>query len=127
MTATRGQALDQRRARHAWERVQAIRGDRRQRQDYAREAKKLPVRIRAAGLGHALAFLAAKKHRALVTDLDDWVLEQRKLPGAPEARCLTEAIVKGNAAFLQLATDEALAWLLWLTRFAEAELGDGGD
>lgn len=121
--------LEQRRALHAWERVAAVKrakGPRAdtQAQEYGREAKRLPVRILTSGLGHALAFLEAR-HRAvpLLRDLDDWVLTQRRLPGAPDGvRRLTEAIVKGDSDLLQLATDEALAYLQWLARFAEAEI-----
>jgi CRISPR-associated protein Cmr5 len=32
-----------------------------------------------------------------------------------------ERIVQGNSDFLRRATDEVLAYLLWLNRFAEAE------
>ena len=126
MSGTRERTLDQRRARHAWEAVSAA--EEKHQGSYAREAKRFPVRIRTAGLGHALAFLEAKQHPQVVRDLDDWVLEQRKLPGAPPgAANLTEAIVKGDASFLQLATEEALAYLQWLTRFAEARFGDSAD
>lgn len=128
--------LEQMRALHAWERVAAVKrarakgtnGDA-QAQEYGREAKRLPVRILNSGLGHALAFLRAR-HRAdgLLRDLDDWVLERRRLPGVPPgASSLTEAICKGDSDFLQLATDEALAYLQWLTRFAEAEIGISED
>ena len=116
--------LEQMRARHAWERVAAAKQAPGDPQEYSREAKRLPVRILTSGLGHALAFLKAKERaKGLVQDLDDWVLRRRQLPGVPDgASCLTEAIVKGDSDFLQLATDEALAYLQWLTRFAEAEI-----
>lgn len=126
------QTLDQRRAAHAWEKVEAL-GEK-VGGDYAREAKRLPVRALTSGLGHAIAFLRAKSKDAdakerLAGDLSEWVLDRRDLPGRPPGvGCLMEAITKGDAAFLQLATDEALAWLQWLTRFAEARFGDeGGD
>lgn len=133
MRGTPGQTLDQRRARHAWDAVSAAREQLKQplRESYAREAKRLPVRIRTAGLGHALAFLAAKESGSnangqLLRDLDDWVLCQRRPSGLPrDAKRTTEAIVQGDSAFLQLATDEVLAWLQWLTRFSEAEFGGG--
>jgi CRISPR-associated protein Cmr5 len=118
--------LDQRRAAHAWTAVEKLSpgagGD-----YYAREAKRLPVRTLTSGLGHALAFLKAKPNDAndlLLRDLSDWVLRQRKLPEVPAgASDLVEAITKGDATFLQLATDEALAYLQWLSRFSEARFG----
>ena len=50
--------LDQRRAQHAWQAVeQARKLGPNAKKDFAREAKRLPVRIKTAGLGQALAFL----------------------------------------------------------------------
>ena len=37
------------------------------------------------------------------------------------ARDLLEQIVNGDSNFLRRATDETLAYLQWLNRFAEAE------
>lgn len=120
------QTLDQRRARHAWDAVQ--RADNREgahaNQDPAKfgaQARKLPTRIMAAGLGQALAFLKAKGYApGLLAELDDWI-GQRLVPAKGEPRELLERIVIGDADFLRRATDEVLAYLLWLNRFAEAE------
>lgn len=118
--------LDQRRAAHAWEAVQkAKKLDRSAAQTYGGEAKKLPMRIMAAGLGHALAFIVAKAAKKkglqpLHDDVTDWVIRKRPLKArAPES--LIESIVQADAGFLRLATDETLAYLQWLNRFAEAE------
>ena len=127
-----GPTLDQRRARHAWEAVTRIktRPDKLQKA-YRREAKRLPVRILTAGLGHALAFLKAKSNEAndeLLRDVADWVIDKRKRPESsaerPEARVLIERIVRESGTFLQVTTDEVLAYMQWLTRFTEAELED---
>ncbi len=69
------QTLDQRRAAHAWAAVEELPG--KIGGDYAREAKRLPVRMLTSGLGHALAFLRAKSKRGdtnerLLHDLSDW-------------------------------------------------------
>jgi len=83
--------------------------------------KKLPVRIMTAGLGQALAFLKAKGYApGLLAELTDWI-NQRMPPQGNEPKDLLERIVKGNADVLRRATDEVLAYLLWLNRFAEAE------
>ncbi len=118
--------LDQRRAQHAWEAVEGLEQlDEGQRKEYAGEAKKLPVRIMASGLGQALAFILAKakekKHglEKLHEDLTDWVLRQRLLAGASRDSLL-ESVIHGDAEFLRRATDEVLAYLQWLNRFAEA-------
>ena len=127
-----GPTLDQRRARHAWEAVarMAEHSDGLQKA-YRREAKRLPVRILTAGLGHALAFLNAKSNdgnEQLLRDVADWVLEKRRRPDGdnerPEASALIKKIIGSNGIFLQVATDEVLAYAQWLNRFAEAVLKD---
>ena len=126
---TRPTTLDQRRARHAWEAVRRV-ADRGEAGDtYGREAKRLPVRIMQAGLGHSLAFLRAKGgegNTALLKDLADWILWKRGTADGSGARprddALIKAIVEGDADFLRWATEETMAYLQWLNRFAEAEL-----
>ncbi len=53
--------LEQRRALHAWKAIQALPAEDKATDNYAREAKRLPLRIMTAGLGQALAFLDAKR------------------------------------------------------------------
>ena len=123
-----GPTLDQRRARHAWEAVARVKAKDAATlgSSYAREAKRLPVRILTAGLGHALAFLYAKAssqaesaNTMLLRDVADWVLEKRRRSdrGAdrPSADALIDKIVKGDGSFLRTATVEVLAYLQWLT------------
>lgn len=127
--------LDQRRAQHAWqavEQVKTLRDD--APKDFAREAKQLPVRIKTAGLGQALAFLNAKAKSdttkgggRLLKELGEWLLTQRRLATRPQdandCDAVVQAIINGNADLLRRATEEALLYLQWLTRFCEAELG----
>lgn len=133
------QTLDQRRANHAWKSIEAVkRLPRSQGKEYGGHAKKLPMRIMAAGLGQALAFLLAKagdpaspKHKAhikLVHDhLSEWVIKLRPM-NTVHPDSLVQSLVQGNSEFLRRATDEVMAYLLWLNRFAEAEgLTDEGD
>ncbi len=129
------QTLDQRRAKHAWEAVQQA-TKLKEKKDYGGHAKKLPTRIRAAGLGQALAFLLskagdprAKNHKAhlgqLHKDLTEWIIKERGLK-ANRPDSLLESIIEGDSDFLRLATDEAMNYLQWLNRFAEADgLTDG--
>ncbi len=136
---------DQRRAQHAWERVQEIlkkyppqrKNGRTTPADRAKkiggQAKKLPMRILASGLGQALAFLRAKDYAPeVLVALGDWVLDKRSNPDSkkppPNDKALIEEIIKGSSDFLRRATDESLAYLQWLNRFAEAEgLTEGED
>jgi CRISPR-associated protein Cmr5 len=117
--------LDQRRAEHAWEAIERI-GEDQNAKEYAREAKKLPIRIMAAGLGQALSFILAKaknskpKLKKLHEDITDWVIAKRGIP-AKVPDHLLESICRGDSDFLRRATDEVLAYLQWLNRFAEAK------
>ena len=134
MSETPSATLDQQRARHAWGAIQRVsEWKESKRKDYAGQAKKLPIRLMTSGLGQALAFILAKADnrdepdpcQQLHEDLTKWTLVHRKLPGKhPES--LLKSICYGDAVFLRRATDEVLAYLEWLNRFAEAEgLTDG--
>jgi CRISPR-associated protein Cmr5 len=118
--------LDQSRASHAWDAVQRAKTKQghHQKQEpkkFGGQAKKLPTRIMAAGLGQALAFLKAKDYApGILAELSEWI-GLRVPPKQGEAKDLLERIVKGNSDFLRRATDEVLAYLVWLNRFAEAE------
>lgn len=131
------QTLDQRRARHAWEAVQVMKADPGAK-DFAREAKKLPTRIMAAGLGQALAFLNSKakgqektSYGRLLSTVADWVLDKRYNPTSsapsPKPDALIKEIIERDSSFLRRSTAETLAYLEWLTRFADAEGLTGDD
>ncbi len=131
--------LDQRRAQHAWDAVeQAAKLKEDDKKTFAREAKKLPIRIKTAGLGQAVAFLRAKKDKKkrededprirLLRELGNWLLDERGLESpSQDEDALIQAIIRGDADLLRRATEEALLYLQWLTRFAEAEIGTGDD
>ena len=79
-----------------------------------------------SGLGQALAFVRAENRTPeLLQQLGDWVLDKRMHPDSnreiPSDRALLEVIINGTAKTLRRATDEVLAYLQWLNRFAEAE------
>lgn len=101
------QTLEQRRAKHASDKVTALEGSRQKTRDgnqepdpadYARHAKKLPSRILASGLGQASAFLYSKSKKSqprgderrsngdqqslagqLLCDIAHWLFVERKL------------------------------------------------
>lgn len=123
--------IEQVRADDAWKRIDKIRQNPEQADHYATEAQKLPVRIMASSLGQALAFLfaktAAKPPRGpaverLIVDLSERVIGYLHL--APPANkvqtdSLIRLLIEGDTDVLRRSTDEALAWLQWLNRFAE--------
>lgn len=130
----KGQAtLDQLRARRAWsvlEQVRRMHGV--NLDEFAREVKRLPVRIRTAGLGQALGFMCAKAkgndaRTKILEDLAEWLLDKRRLARRPPRSdgryAVIRAIMEGDADLLRQATEEALLYLQWLSRFAEAEVG----
>ena len=105
---------DQLRAKHAWEVVDRIKGQK-DAKLFGGAARKLPVRIMASGLGQALAFLRAKnKTKDLLEALGDWVLGERT------QNALLDAVVNGTADSLREQTAAVLAYLQWLNRFCEA-------
>jgi CRISPR-associated protein Cmr5 len=121
--------LDQKRALHAFTAVHSIVSQGKDgAQNYGRQAKKLPSRIMAAGLGQALAFIQSKAKAdgsgkagldALLGHISDWVAKGRALNGASDN--LLDSIVNSDASFLRLATAEVMAYLQWLNRFADAQ------
>ena len=130
-TKAERKTLDQRRAEHAWQAVQVAKNNKDvDFEKFHGQAKKLPVRIIASGLGQALAFLKAKNYAPkLLVALGDWVLDKRINPDSkkpePDDMALLKAVVEGDAEFLRWATDEILAYLQWLVRFADAEGSEG--
>lgn len=111
------QTLSQRRANDAWKVVEEQR-PRPGFDEFADQAKKLPMRILNSGLGQSLAFLCAKKKAPeLVRALSSWMQEYQKDEQTVE---LLERVLKGDSDFQRLATAESLAYLEWLVRLADA-------
>jgi CRISPR-associated protein Cmr5 len=133
------QTLDQRRARHAMRAVDDVlakfpptsQGTRRTPHEKAKkfggQARKMPMRIVASGLGQALAFLRAKDYAPdLLIALADWVLgvvrpteEVKKQLTRPD-EALLKAVILGDSDFFRQATDETVLYLSWVNRFCEA-------
>ena len=121
--------LEQRRARDAWDAVQKAKSAPAA-ENYRREAKRLPVRIATAGLGHAIAFANAKakegENKSVADDVANWVLNALKAGSCTSkegaAKSLMQQITEKDADWLRRAMEEALAYLRWLTRFTEAEI-----
>lgn len=149
--ATAIRTMEQRRAQHAWKAVDDVlkaielaRSDkdkaekvRTNAKQFGGQAKRLPTRILTAGLGQALTFLLAKKYAPeLLIALSDWVLHQpvdvENHKPLADKDALIKAIINGHADFLRRATDESLAYLRWIVRFADAQgltddTPEGGD
>jgi CRISPR-associated protein Cmr5 len=116
--------IEQARARHALDRVRAVKKDPGK---YGSYVKQLPASILMSGLGQAVATLQAAArgkqedaHRTLYKDLEAWLCTE--CPDAPYQgkRSLIDAIVDGDQAAYVRAQAEALHWLEWLKKFAQA-------
>jgi len=121
MTSVGGRrSLEQQRAKAAWESVRSVdAGDK----EFLSLARGAPADIQANGLGQTLAFWKAKKgpgHNSLYRAVSGWVSERLSLRHGAD---LLEWVVKeASTEDYRRATVEAMAFLTWLKRFAEAEL-----
>jgi len=123
---SRQRSLEQERAKAGWEKVAAVKG-----QSYAGKygqlARGAAADIQANGLGQTLAFWKAKgesHHRALLNHVSEWVKGQI---GFSDGDLLQWIISTADTDGYRRATAEAIAFLIWLKRFAEAELPKEGD
>ncbi len=117
--------LEQERAKRAWECVQQVKGEPFA-GDYRTIAVKAPSLILTNGLGQTLAFLHSKRerdsHRLLYKHLSEWVAQKLGVQGNDVLQWIAEDATVDQ---YRRATTEALAFLQWLKRFAEAELPKG--
>ena len=138
MNTNAPKTLDQQRAEHAWRVVERVQGslDEKEQKEFGTQAKKLPTRIMAAGLGQALAFLLAKTQgearkkpgmSELLLALSKWIAQRRPVKPGEDERLIVR-LLQGDADFQRWATSECLAYLVWLVRFADARgLTAGGE
>lgn len=130
-TISRQRSLEQERAKYAWQCVSNVKqlGEA-VAEKYASFAKNAPADIQANGLGQTLAFWRAKgkegkkaEERAytqLLQDVSNWVGTQNKFGSGQDI--LAWVIKTASTNDYRRATAEAIAFLIWLKRFAEAEL-----
>ena len=119
---------EQQRAMHALAKIKEV-AERELAKDYkgyAGYAESLPATIIANGLGQACATLLAQAkgksdaHRELYDHLEDWLCGSNA--AVYDRKPLIEAIIKGNQDQYVRAQFEALAYLTWLKKFAQAQL-----
>lgn len=129
---SRGQSLDLQRAEHALRAVEALKaGDN---DPYVSYVRALPATILQNGLGQALATLlsaangkADDPHRKLYDQMQGWLCRDAadaSYPGKPD---LIKAITDGSEREYLNAHAEALAYLVWLKKFAVAFLPESGN
>ena len=113
---------EQKRAERAWQNVKSKSVQEKQK-EYLALARSAPADIQSNGLAQTLAFWKAKgesHHQALYEHVSTWVMEQLGHSGQD----LLTWIMDSNTSSDQYrqATVEAMAFLVWIKRFAEAEL-----
>lgn len=127
--STTGSTIEQARARNALDCVRAMEDNPGK---YGSYVKRLPATILMNGLGQAAATLLAlargkndDPHRTLYEHLQTWLC--KACPDAPYAgkEHLIDAIIDGDQAAYVRAQAEALRWLEWLKKFAQAYLPTG--
>lgn len=120
--------LEQERAAAAWQCVTAARNTP-YAEDYGQLAREAASLVQMHGLGQTLAFLMSKRpkkqnevneHLQLAQDLSRWV--SRQVLGESRDDLREWIASQADVAAYRRATVEALAFLTWLKRFAEAEL-----
>ena len=115
--------LSQERASAAWKAVSAVQQDSKiDDNDYGQLARSAPADIQSNGLAQTLAFWKAKgkeHHKALFKDVSAWLKERI---GFKDQDVLIWVIESAGTTEYRQATSEAIAYLTWIKRFAEAEL-----
>jgi CRISPR-associated protein Cmr5 len=122
-------SLEQKRASDAWKCV-SERVPKDHKEKYCQAAKGAMADIQINGLGQALAFWNAKRqkeahYKDLLAHVSDWVMDQLHKPHDTPNALLDWVINSASTEEYRRATSEAMAFLAWLKRFAEAEQKEG--
>jgi len=133
---SRQRTLEQKRASKAWDFVQSIKGlsNKDVKEKYSALARKAPADIQSSGFGQTIAFWNAKgndksesasaenmAHQKLLAHVKDWLNDSNSLH--LNKTDLVEWVSKeAQMEDYRRATAEAIAFLVWVKRFAEAEL-----
>ena len=129
--------LEQERAAFAWNCIQKIKdeifvGDQKKQENYSSLVRKAPADIQTNGLGQIIAFWRAKgsgkgkpdvetPDYQILQHVSGWLNSKESMNLAKPD--LVEWVSKeAKVADYRRATTETIAFLVWLKRFAEAEL-----
>ncbi|GAB4580214.1 MAG: hypothetical protein Fur0022_29530 [Anaerolineales bacterium] len=136
---SRQQSLEQERAEAAWNSIEKVKrhnenlsDKKKYAKEYGSSARSAPADIQANGLGQTLAFWRAKGYDRGQPDdtvaqyhiLEHTSVWVRKQLGLSEQQDVVMWIAtQATTDQYRRATTEAIAFLIWLKRFAEAEFG----
>lgn len=104
------------------------------RQEYKSYVKKLPMLIKANGLGPALAFVSSRKkkgefekgyaYKLIIDHITGWLQKDTKQLVNIDNTDIVNAVIKLKSPEYRAVTVEVLAYLTWLRRFADSLIGD---
>ncbi len=133
---SRQRSLEQERAKAAWEAIAQVKGKGYDK-EYRSLARGASADIQTSGLGQTLSFWRAKgyeggkpkgrgqnEHAQLLSHVEAWV--RRELRLREDVSVVAWIVNDATTDQYRRATAEALAYLTWLRRFAEAELREEG-
>jgi CRISPR-associated protein Cmr5 len=119
------QTLQQQRAAHAWGCIEKVNVGIQKK--YGSLVRGLPALIQSDGLGQTLAFLKAKdknkgntEHIEAYSNISNWISIEFDFK-YKQGETLLEWLLTQETPMYRRATAEALAYLNWLKRFAEAK------
>lgn len=109
------QTLEQERAKKAWEQVNQSYSD-----EYLSVVRGTPPLILSCGLGQTIAFYCSKggASKIVADHLAEWLLRDEAQKSATD---LLDNIMHNDRDRYRQLTSEAIAYLVWLKRFAEAK------
>lgn len=134
--------LEQHRAKYALDRIEEVKGlpKDEDKAKYARLVRKLPAMVRNNGLGQTVAFLLADAEGKdqtpsgrLYRHLQEWLCGPSGAADRPSrvyicnGQNLIGQLMAGDRASYLRAQREALALLVWMSKFADAYLPKGGE
>jgi CRISPR-associated protein Cmr5 len=121
--------FEQNRARHAFQRVQDAKAKLKEEEakEYKAYAKKVPMLIKANGLGNVLAFIEAKAHKnkawaMLSRHIEEWLFDSQQHLLEFERGELLRTLLNANSPTYRAVSQQVLTYLGWIKRFAEGQI-----
>ncbi|MCX8082696.1 MAG: type III-B CRISPR module-associated protein Cmr5 [bacterium] len=111
--------IEQERAKFAFTKIQDVKN--KNNKEYKSLSRGFASMILQNGLGQSLAFLKAKgkdHHLMLYEHINEWCKVKFKISD------ILESILNSDSSRYRLYTKEVLSLLIWIRKFAEAELED---
>ena len=121
------EVLEQKRAKLAWDFIQEIKNmHNNDQKDFKSAIRKLPAMLLTSGLGQTVAFHLSKgkdkPHYKIIENVAKALEKLTKIYDIGDADSFIKKISNCNHETYIILANEALKYITWLKRFAEAEL-----